>query len=148
MCRSREGTGDAELRRAGRRVPRGSRATPRPVSTEPIAQPPSLPNEKRRPETGRRSVARLGRRAAALAIDWALATLLSLAFFSPGDWQTDPFATLGIFAVLQVVFQILFGGGLGHLMLGMRVVPITFHTGCPSVAQWRRLSTSLATYHR
>lgn len=91
------------------------------------------------PETGRRSVARLGRRAAALAIDWALATLLSLAFFSPDDWQTDPFATLGIFAVLQVVFQIFFGGGLGHLMLGMRVVPIT---GGP-LGVWRPLVRTL-----
>lgn len=71
------------------------------------------------PASGPRSVARLGRRIAALAIDWAAAVLISIAFF-----RYDPWATLAIFAVAQVVFLLTVGGSVGHLLLGMRVVPI------------------------
>lgn len=71
------------------------------------------------PESGPRSVARLGRRILALAIDWAAAVLISVAFFA-----YDPWATLGIFAVTQVVFLLTAGGSVGHIVLGMRVVPV------------------------
>ena len=71
------------------------------------------------PESGARSVARPGRRIAALCIDWALAVLISVAFFA-----YDPFATLAIFATAQVVFLLTVSGSLGHLALGMRVVPM------------------------
>lgn len=71
------------------------------------------------PESGPRSVARLGRRITALAIDWAAAVLISIAFF-----RYDPWATLAIFAVAQVVFLLTVGGSVGHLLLGMRVVPV------------------------
>lgn len=76
------------------------------------------------PETGPRSVARLGRRIAALAIDWALATALSLAFFATGPWQTNGFVTLGLFAGIQLLFLWVVNGGIGHLVLGLRVVPL------------------------
>jgi uncharacterized RDD family membrane protein YckC len=76
------------------------------------------------PESGPRSIARPGRRIAALVIDWALASALSLAFFATGPWQTDGFITLGLFAGIQVVFLWLLNGGIGHLVLGMRVVPL------------------------
>lgn len=71
------------------------------------------------PESGPRSIARLGRRIAALTIDWAAAVLISVAFF-----RYDPLATLGVFAVAQVVFLLTAGGSVGHLLLGMRVVPV------------------------
>jgi uncharacterized RDD family membrane protein YckC len=71
------------------------------------------------PESGPRSIARTGRRAAAICIDWALAVLLSVAFFA-----YDPFATLAIFAVAQIVFLLTVSGSVGHLALGMRVVPM------------------------
>ena len=70
------------------------------------------------PESGPRSIARFGRRLGALAVDWAAAVLISIAFFS-----YDPIATLVIFAVEQVVFLSLVSGSPGHLLLGMRVVP-------------------------
>jgi hypothetical protein len=60
------------------------------------------------PRTGRRSIARLGRRIAAIAIDWGFAYLLAWAF-----------------AILQVLFIALLSGSVGHLVLGMRVVPLT-----------------------
>lgn len=71
------------------------------------------------PSSGPRSVARLGRRIAALAIDWATAVVISVAFF-----QYDAFATLAIFAVAQAVFLLVVNASPGHLILGMRVVPL------------------------
>ena len=71
------------------------------------------------PYSGPRSVARLGRRLGALAIDWAAAVVISVAFFN-----YDSFATLAIFAVVQVVFLLVANASPGHLILGMRVVPM------------------------
>ena len=45
--------------------------------------------------------------------------MISVAFFSYNGW-----ATLGIFAVAQIVFLLTANGSVGHLILGMRVVPI------------------------
>jgi uncharacterized RDD family membrane protein YckC len=86
-------------------------------SPEPAA--PEWPGQRLGlPESGPRSIARLGRRVAAIAVDWAAAVLISIAFFS-----YDPIATLVIFAVVQVVFLSLVSGSPGHVLLGMRVVP-------------------------
>lgn len=71
------------------------------------------------PESGPRSVGRPGRRIAALAIDFALAGLLSAAFF-----QYSGVASTLVFAVTQVVFITLVAGGIGHLVVGLRVVPL------------------------
>ena len=71
------------------------------------------------PETGQRSIARFGRRLAAVAIDIALGALISYAFFNYDRW-----ASLVIFVVMQIVFIILVSGSVGHLLLGMRVVPL------------------------
>jgi uncharacterized RDD family membrane protein YckC len=83
------------------------------------------------PERGSRSVARPGRRILALVLDWAIASALSAVFFPPAPeegveaWTaSNPFATLGIFAVLQVLFIATAGGSIGHLVFGMRVVPL------------------------
>ena len=86
-------------------------------SPEPAAQ--AWPGQRfGLPESGPRSIARIGRRIAAIAIDWAASVLISIAFFS-----YDPIATLVIFAVEQVVFLSLVSGSPGHMLLGMRVVP-------------------------
>lgn len=69
------------------------------------------------PDTGHGSIARVGRRIGALAIDWAAAVIISIAFF-----QYDSMATLLIFAVVQVVFIPTAGGSPGHRILGMRLV--------------------------
>ncbi|MEO8528440.1 MAG: RDD family protein [Pseudolysinimonas sp.] len=76
------------------------------------------------PQAGPRSIARSGRRLGALAIDWAIAYGLSLAFFPTGPWQTDGFITLGLFAAEQVLFLLVLNGSVGHLILRMRVVPL------------------------
>lgn len=69
------------------------------------------------PATGSGSVARVGRRIGALAIDWACAVLVSVAFFA-----YDPWATTAIFALVQIVFIPTLGGSPGHRVLGMRLV--------------------------
>ncbi|KQS08058.1 RDD family protein [Curtobacterium sp. MCLR17_007] len=74
------------------------------------------------PESGPRSMSGLGRRIGALAIDWALASVISLAIGTYG--AAGNFATLGIFAALQVVFIALLSGSFGHVCVGLRVVPI------------------------
>lgn len=76
------------------------------------------------PETGARSIARLGRRLGAIVIDWAIAYLLSWSFFRAEDGSADPWVTLGLFAAEQYVFLLLLGGAVGHLILRMRVVPL------------------------
>ena len=73
------------------------------------------------PEAGPRSIGRLGRRIGAILVDWGIAYLLSYAFFRP---DTYGFATLGIFGVLQVVFLLIVNGSVGHLIFGLRVVPV------------------------
>ena len=55
----------------------------------------------------------------ALAIDWTLSILVSVAFFS-----YDAVATLAIFAVAQIVFISSLNGSVGHLVVGLRVVPM------------------------
>ncbi len=74
------------------------------------------------PDSGPRSVARVGRRFAAIAIDWGIALVLTLLVPTEGGAAT--FTTLGIFAVMQMLFIPTLGGSIGHRILGLRVVPI------------------------
>lgn len=76
------------------------------------------------PAEGPRSIARFGRRLAAIFIDWGIALLISLAFFRDGPWQPNSWATLGIFALGQLVFLWTVNGSIGHLLMGMRLVPV------------------------
>jgi len=75
------------------------------------------------PETGPGSVGRLGRRLAALAIDWGAAMLIAL-LFARYDSLVYSWVTLGIFALMQILFIPTIGGSVGHRIVGMRVVPL------------------------
>ena len=75
------------------------------------------------PDSGPGSVGRVGRRIAAIAIDWASATLIAL-LFAPYSSVLHSWLTLAIFALMQVLFIPTIGGSVGHRLLGMRVVPI------------------------
>ena len=91
------------------------------TTTQPTGASSRWPGERLGlPESGPRSVARPGRRIAALAIDFAVAALVSAAFFHYNGW-----ASTLIFAVTQIVFITLVAGGIGHLLVGLRVVPIS-----------------------
>jgi len=90
------------------------------VTDTPPASPPDWPGQRLGlPETGPRSVGRFGRRLGALAIDWGIAVILSAAFFA-----YDSIATLLIFIGLQVLFTVVVNASPGHLILGLRVVPM------------------------
>jgi len=85
-------------------------------------EPSEFPGERLGlPETGPGSVARIGRRFAAIAIDWALAALPSYLLIGgehPEIWN------LVMFGCMQVVFIPTIGGSVGHKLLGLRVIPI------------------------
>lgn len=71
------------------------------------------------PRTGSRSVARTGRRLVGVGVDWLLALLVSSTLLGG-----DPWATLGLFAVLHLVGVATVGGSPGHLLLRMRVLRV------------------------
>lgn len=73
------------------------------------------------PESGPRSIGRLGRRLVAVAIDWAIAYLIVLVLLQPDVFG---FKTLSVFVILQVVFLMVLNGSIGHLIVGLRLVPL------------------------
>ncbi len=82
--------------------------------------PPQWPGQRLGlPEFGSRSVARFGRRLGAIAIDWGLAVVISVLFFSY-DWL----ATLLLFVGMQVLMTVVVNASIGHALLGLRVVPM------------------------
>ncbi len=84
------------------------------------APPPEWPGQRLGlPASGSRSVGRFGRRLGAIAIDWAIAVIISAAFFS-----YEPLVTLLIFVGLQVLMTIVVNASIGHALLGLRVVPM------------------------
>lgn len=90
------------------------------MTATPAPTPPDWPGQRLGlPESGPRSVARLGRRFGALAIDWGIAVALSAAFFS-----YDSLVTLLLFVGLQVLLTVVINASIGHAVLGMRVVPM------------------------
>jgi uncharacterized RDD family membrane protein YckC len=68
------------------------------------------------PATGSGSIATLGRRVGALAVDWACAVVISIAFFA-----YDALATTLVFAIVQILFIPTIGGSPGHRLFGMRL---------------------------
>jgi uncharacterized RDD family membrane protein YckC len=73
------------------------------------------------PESGPRSIARFGRRLGALVVDWAMSYGIAFLIVGPNP---NEFVILGIFGVLQIVVMLIFNGSIGHLIFGMRVVPL------------------------
>lgn len=69
------------------------------------------------PATGSGALAPLGRRMFALVIDWAACLAISAAFF-----HGDAMATLGVFAIENVVLVGTLGMTVGHRLLRLRVV--------------------------
>jgi len=76
------------------------------------------------PRSGPRSIARLGRRIGALSIDWAIAYGIAWAFFQDERGIVDGLFITSVFLVMQIAAMSLASGSAGHLMLGMRVVPM------------------------
>jgi uncharacterized RDD family membrane protein YckC len=74
------------------------------------------------PENGPNAASSLMRRLAATVIDWTLAQLIALSF------TTDPgsraLATMGVFALMNVLLVTTLGSGIGGRLLGIRVARI------------------------
>jgi uncharacterized RDD family membrane protein YckC len=69
------------------------------------------------PESGPGSIARAGRRIAAIMIDWGIALLISNFAFGGNSW-----ATLAVFAVEQTLLVGTLGYSIGHRAMGISVV--------------------------
>jgi uncharacterized RDD family membrane protein YckC len=87
---------------------------------EPVPAGAGLPAE------GSGSPARFARRLAALAIDWVACLLISSVFFRDPHAALpvvsgDPMATLGLFALENVLLVGTLGHTVGHRLLGLRV---------------------------
>ena len=80
------------------------------------------------PQSGPGSVARIGRRIAALVIDYAAASIIATAFLGfqqfalPKEAGITQFAPMIVFAILQILFIPTIGGSPGHRRVGMRLV--------------------------
>jgi uncharacterized RDD family membrane protein YckC len=82
------------------------------------APPSNWPGERLGfPRSGVGSVARSGRRLVAILIDFALCYVVYYAFFFGNDW-----ASLAIFATEQIVLLTTLGSGVGHAIMGIRLV--------------------------
>lgn len=100
--------------------------------------PSSFPGERLGlQEYGSGSVARVGRRLSALIVDWLGAMLIAYLAVPP---ELVSAATLLVFAVLQVAFITIWGGSLGHLLFGMRIILLT---GAQRICLWRSLLRTL-----
>ncbi|XVV14461.1 RDD family protein [Actinoplanes sp. CA-131856] len=73
-------------------------------------------------DLGQVELAGFGRRLVALAIDWALATLVATFFVD--DLRTNPWAQLGVFVVVHAFFVGLFGQTLGMMLAKIRIVSV------------------------
>lgn len=80
------------------------------------------------PAHGRGSMAGLGRRLAAVGIDWFASLAVAWVFFpdaqsaAPGLFSGDPTATLAVFAGTTAVLVSTLGTTIGHRVLGIQVV--------------------------
>lgn len=90
------------------------------------------------PAEGAHSVARAGRRIGGIAIDWAIAMGISL-FIAPYESLAYSFATMCVFALLQILTIATLGGSIGHRLCGMRLITLDGER----VPLWRALVRTL-----
>ena len=96
---------------------------------------PAYPGEKfGLPQDGPRSVAGMGRRVAALLIDWVICTLIAVAVFHDQYW------TIVVFAVQDYLLTALAGMTLGKRLTGIRVARLD---GKPVGLLWGLVRTVL-----
>jgi uncharacterized RDD family membrane protein YckC len=86
------------------------------------------------PESGPRSVAGMGRRIAALFIDWILCTFIAATLLHSRYW------TIAVFAVEVYVLTVLTGTTVGKRLLGLRVARLD---GKPTGLGWTLVRTLL-----
>src|SRR3954454_5021944 len=72
-----------------------------------------------RPEGGPGSVARFGRRLAALCVDWLLALFVARRALGVDSWNDLQWAALATFTVYNALLVRLLGSSVGHRLLGL-----------------------------
>ena len=77
------------------------------------------------PKEGPHSVGRVGRRIAALIIDWAIALALTCLIWGYTLLNYDGFRVLAVFVALQAILLAAFGASIGHRLLGLRLISLT-----------------------
>lgn len=87
-----------------------------------------------RPQSGPGSVARFGRRAIALIIDWSLSYLIAVAFFGGNQW-----AILTVFAMEQILLVGTLGYSIGHRIVGIQVQRLDGRAAGPMAAGIRTI---------
>lgn len=69
------------------------------------------------PFSGPGSLGKMGRRLAALTVDWAISLFLGAAFF-----KYDNIAIMVVFVALNYLFEVSTGASIGHRLLGLKLV--------------------------
>ena len=79
------------------------------------------------PQRGIGSVARMGRRFAALMIDYVAAILVTHLAFPELDYNSDPFraATIGVFAAHVFLLTATTGASFGYKLAGIRLISVS-----------------------
>lgn len=115
-------------------------STPSAPTTFGELPPSSWPGERLGlPASGPHSVARVGRRVAALLIDWAIAVGLTCLIFGYTLLNYDGLVVLAVFVLLQWLQLVVLGWSIGHGLLGLRLITLTGGW----VGFWRPLVRSL-----
>lgn len=120
-------------------------ASKKPASNSLPTAPSRYPGERLKlPETGVQSVARAGRRIAALFIDWGIALVVTMLITGAGylgvtSTTGGQLVTLGVFVFMQMLSIWAIGGSLGHRALGLYVVNV--HGG--KLEFWRPVVRSI-----
>jgi len=78
------------------------------------------------PERGPGSLARFGRRLAAVFVDWLLSTVIAAGLLSYrlGEGGVGPFKPLAVFVLMNLLLVSTLGSTVGHRLFGIRIVRI------------------------
>jgi len=97
------------------------------------------------PDRGPGSLARLGRRVAAILLDWAVCNVIAVGFlgYRLGTGGLSSFKPLVVFVVMNLLLVGTLGSTLGHRLLGLRVVRLDGATAGPIPALIRTILLAL-----
>jgi uncharacterized RDD family membrane protein YckC len=93
------------------------------------------------PERGPGSLARVGRRMVAVAVDWSLCILIAsgLMSYRLGEGGVGPFKPLVVFVLMNIVLVGTLGSTIGQRLLGFRVARVGGGHAGPCLASVRTI---------
>ena len=97
------------------------------------------------PKRGRGSVARLGRRAVAILVDWLVSNVIAVGFMHHrlGEGGLGSFKPLVVFVLMNLLLVGTLGSTIGHRLLGLRVVRLDGASAGPLPAVIRTILLSV-----